>query len=738
MELNQGRIFRRYCLHGAASVPAAALAAGATTEKAAADCPDCAGIEAVALTAQPVSLPNRPYLDGEVLNLSCPLGPGPRRFAARFPRVVELAGREALTFGLNARGDLARVRVTLFSPAGERFGWLVSAETERWNTVLLDLADCPLTAAAAVSWEFSGEGGAAEIQLSDLRFGDLVDFRFLRGKNLFLPAECAELRPGELRYRFSRGEILCFPVLAETRYTELNARLGVRSTVRLVVRNEGPCEEFWLGFVTDAHPDGPERLLPVHIPCGDLRTVLVDCAAESAGERSPQGPVGVESAAERLGEVLPSAGQTECPSQGLAGAERLYRLRLVPRAERGALTLFEVTFEQETGGLNEEERAFLSAIEDERDNPHPFASQKRIFFPEDFGAKGDGFACDNEPLQRALDEAKVAGGRVVLRTGRRYRASHLRLGSNTDFVLEEGALLLQSPWAEDYPYDVAYGHDRIDADCNWAHNFLVLNRPLLYAAECENVRICGGGEIRMMDDGNDRNVVGFPYWPEHCKGVIHIAPVGCFKVRNLEVRDIDIRHASSYHLFLVRCEQVFLSRLRLTDVRCLSADGIGLCGSKDVTAFACVLRTNDDGVTLFSVYDDPRGRSWWKSTPGEDNGVRRIELDRCLLNSACGGAGKAVSFIPWGSDAPDRRLQEIEHIAVHGCLLRGGHAVGAWPDNPYHGKQPFDNTETDDYSPVFSLRILGNRYDGPTTLACIRARDVVSDCGLVGELDAED
>ena len=61
--------------------------------------------------------------------------------------------------------------------------------------------------------------------------------------------------------------------------------------------------------------------------------------------------------------------------------------------------------------------------------------------------------------------------------------------------------------------------------------------------------------------------------------------------------------------------------------------------------------------------------------------------------------------------------------------------VGTWPDNPYNGKQPFDNSETDDYSPVKDVRIVGNRYAGNCTLGPIRATNVLTDCGVCSTSD---
>ena len=111
-------------------------------------------------------------------------------------------------------------------------------------------------------------------------------------------------------------------------------------------------------------------------------------------------------------------------------------------------------------------------------------------------------------------------------------------------------------------------------------------------------------------------------------------------------------------------------------------------------------------------------------TPGAVNGPHHIEVAHCYLNS---GGGKAICFITWGSDDPIPERTEIHDINVYDCVLQGGYAVGTWPDNPYNGKMPFDNTETDDWSPVKNVRIFNNEYRSPTDLLCIKPTNFLSD-----------
>ena len=145
----------------------------------------------------------------------------------------------------------------------------------------------------------------------------------------------------------------------------------------------------------------------------------------------------------------------------------------------------------------------------------------------------------------------------------------------------------------------------------------------------------------------------------------------------------------------------------------------------------CVFESNDDGIVLCSSYKDPRGGVWRQRVDSIDSSVRHIEVIGSYIDSNRGGAGKAIALIPWGSTNPRQDYNEIDNIEVRDCVLRGGHSVGSWPDNPFDGK-PFDNTEPDDYAPVKNLRITGNEYLSLCDLSGVVPTTLITDCGLKG------
>ena len=122
---------------------------------------------------------------------------------------------------------------------------------------------------------------------------------------------------------------------------------------------------------------------------------------------------------------------------------------------------------------------------------------------------------------------------------------------------------------------------------------------------------------------------------------------------------------------------------------------------------------------------------WRERVDSIDSSVRHIEVIGSYIDGARGGGGKAIALIPWGSTNPRQDHNEIDDIEVRDCVLRGGHSVGSWPDNPFDGK-PFDNTEPDDYAPVKNLRIYDNEYLSPLDLNGVVPTTLLTDCGLTG------
>ncbi len=368
-------------------------------------------------------------------------------------------------------------------------------------------------------------------------------------------------------------------------------------------------------------------------------------------------------------------------------------------------------------------------IENYRDfayNPYAFVLPDNEVSVLDFGAVADAFTDDTDAIQAAIDRVnEMGGGRVVVpffNTGR-YIITNIMMRSNVELHLEEGTVLWQSQTDSDYKYKIFYGHDVPMRDINWTHALHVATYPLIFARLCRNVKLTGRGKIRSMDTGSEEKRIG--WYPNNCQDRIHCISVAFIGCENYEVRDVEIVRSNNYHTDFSASRNGYIANVKLHEVKCVSGDGFSFSrGANHVKVERCFFESNDDAIVLTSSYNDPRGIKWWWATPGMDNGPHHIEVAHCYLNS---GGGKAICFITWGSDDPVTERTEIHDINVYDCVLKGGYAVGTWPDNPYNGKMPFDNTETDDWSPVKNVRIFNNEYLSPTDLLCIKPVNFLSD-----------
>lgn len=367
-----------------------------------------------------------------------------------------------------------------------------------------------------------------------------------------------------------------------------------------------------------------------------------------------------------------------------------------------------------------------------------------------YNAKGDGFNNDDAAIQSAIDYVFAqGGGKVVIPGdgnnpyGRRYLITGLVLKSNVELVIETGAVLWQSHRLEEYTkYEVYIGHENMGGSAAWGLSAL-MHYPLIYIHDAQNVKVTGGGIIRMDDTGTEWLDGNGYSWDSNimvgCSNVVHLVPIGIYGSKNIEIRDVTVKRASCWHFYIRESSNIYIGNVDMNEVNCINGDGIDFSTAvHDVIVDRCSLYSNDDALVLAVTTNDPRDdlSIWREKCKLQDKTVHDFTIRSSNL---FGGHG--ITFIPWASDHSDAEKVEIYNITVTDCVLGGTSTpVGAWADNPFYGKSNYflgtyehaDHAEKDDYSPVRDITILNNIYNGNCSFYGIQVTNLVTDANMRG------
>jgi len=209
---------------------------------------------------------------------------------------------------------------------------------------------------------------------------------------------------------------------------------------------------------------------------------------------------------------------------------------------------------------------------------HAGAQPASTFDVHDHGATGDGVTPDTAAIQRAIDGAAATGrgARVLLRAGRTYLTGPLTLKGGIDFHLEEGAVLLVSVRAEDYPDPLA---------------------GVLHANGADDLTISGTGTIdgRSPEFMESYDAQGEWWVPRSFRPRLVVLE----NCENLRIRDITLRQAPSWTVHLVGCRRVLVDHVTIRNQMDVpNCDGIDPDHCQDVEIRNCHIVCGDDAIVI--------------------------------------------------------------------------------------------------------------------------------------------
>ena len=281
----------------------------------------------------------------------------------------------------------------------------------------------------------------------------------------------------------------------------------------------------------------------------------------------------------------------------------------------------------------------------------------------DFGAVGDGQTLNTVAIQKAIDEASVRGGGVVIIPEGRFLSGALFFKPNTHLHVRDGATLLGSDDISNFTIMPS----RIEG-CSIDYFPAVVN-----VSGVDGFTITGHGTI----DGN-----GLKYWQAfwqrraenpNCTNLEVSRPRLVFiqNSNHVQLQDVKLHNSGFWTTHLYRCNNVKALNLHIfspaAPVKAPSTDAIDVDVCSNVLISGCYMEVNDDAVALKG------GKGSWADTDPTNGPNTNIIIQNCTF-------GFCHSAVTCGSEAIHNR-----NIIVRNCKVDGPSRV-LWlknrPDTP--------------------------------------------------------
>ena len=237
-----------------------------------------------------------------------------------------------------------------------------------------------------------------------------------------------------------------------------------------------------------------------------------------------------------------------------------------------------------------------------------------------------------EAIQAAIDQAAALGGGTVLISATAVTGT-LVMKSNVRLMIAEGTKLLASTDLDDFPEHIC---QRVTVQ----DTHMGMNQALIFAEGCENICLCGPGEIDGR--GTQDNFPGGETQHGTPGRPFLIRMVDC---KGVHVHDITLRDAACWMENYFNCNNVLLERLTVRNQANYNNDGIDIDGCRDVVIRDCDVISGDDALCF-------KGAS--------ERNTERVLVENCKLYSSC-------NALKVGTDTQG----DFRRVFVRNCQLGG-------------------------------------------------------------------
>ena len=251
---------------------------------------------------------------------------------------------------------------------------------------------------------------------------------------------------------------------------------------------------------------------------------------------------------------------------------------------------------------------------------HMEIPQENVYFITDFGAVANDKSIDNAlAINRCIDDCSQNGGGYVVVKGGSFTTKTIELKSNVTLFVDYESSLIAEESGENFDH-----------------------MALVFAKDCENITITGGGII----NGNGHLFGRKPLFnnnltqPDPIIDVIkmrrdyraqlrfaHPSKYGRLCVfedcRNIHIHNVIFKDSASWTLRTTRCENIRIEDFVINNNRHVcNSDGIDLMQSSNAEIRHCFLSCADDGIVLKNAI--------WE---GCDGGMDNIHVTDCEVIS---------------------------------------------------------------------------------------------------------